>query len=128
MVRRGITYGPEFAPGESPYGQSVPDTQDRGLLFINYQSSIARTFEFVQTLWANRDDFQKPGDGKDPIISQDVDSRSFGLPPGHTLDFAPWVITTGGAYLVSPSLSGLAVICEPIEPITTTEPIPGAPA
>lgn len=47
MVRRGITYGPEFTPGESPYGQVVPDTQDRGLLFINYQSSIVRTFEFV---------------------------------------------------------------------------------
>lgn len=114
MVRRGITYGPEFAPGESPYGQIVPDTQDRGLLFINYQSSIARTFEFVQTKWANREDFQQPGDGRDPIISQDVDQRPFNLPPGHAMSFAPWVITTGGAYLVSPSLSGLAELSQPV--------------
>lgn len=111
MVRRGITYGPEFAPGETPYGDVVPDNQDRGLLFINYQASIARTFEFVQTRWANREDFQKPGDGKDPIISQDTQTRSFNLPPHGQLNFERWVFTTGGAYLVSPSLTGLAQLC-----------------
>lgn len=107
MVRRGITYGPEFAPGESPYGETVPDTQDRGLLFVNYQASISRTFEFVQTRWANRDDFQQPGDGKDPIISNDTRDGAFAIPPGRTLTFARWVTTTGGAYLFAPSLKGL---------------------
>ena len=111
MVRRGITYGPEFSPGETPYGEVVPDNQDRGLLFVNYQASIARTFEFVQTRWANREDFQKPGDGKDPIISQDVQIRPFNLPPHPQLNFERWVFTTGGAYLVSPSLTGLAQLC-----------------
>lgn len=111
MVRRGITYGPEFAPGETSYGETVPDTQDRGLLFLNYQASIARTFEFVQTRWANRDDFQKPGDGKDPIISQDTQTRPFNLPPHGQLNFERWVFTTGGAYLVSLSLTSLAQLC-----------------
>lgn len=54
---------PNFQTGETPYGQTVPDTQDRGLLFVAFQSSIARAFGFVQTKSANRDDFQRPSDG-----------------------------------------------------------------
>jgi deferrochelatase/peroxidase EfeB len=118
MVRRGITYGPDFQEGEAPYGQSVPQDQDRGLLFINYQASIARTFEFVQTVWANREDFQHPGDGQDPMISQNTASRPFNLPPHGQLNFDQWVTTTGGAYLVSLSLTGLAALAnvEPSQP------------
>jgi Dyp-type peroxidase family len=112
MLRRGITYGPEFAPGETPYGEIVPDTQDRGLLFVNYQASISRTFEFVQTRWANRDDFQQAGDGKDPIISQDTPDGAFSLPPDRSLTFARWVTTTGGAYLFSPALSALVQLSQ----------------
>ena len=33
MLRRGITYGSEFQQGETPYGETVPSQQDRGLLF-----------------------------------------------------------------------------------------------
>ena len=45
-VAADATYAPdEFSPGETPYGQTIPDTQDRGLLFVNYQASISRTFE-----------------------------------------------------------------------------------
>ena len=108
MVRRGITYGPEVGPGEPVYGGgTVPDNQDRGLLFLGFQSSIARGFEFVQSRWSNRDDFQQPGDGQDPITAQDRDQRPFNIPGHGQLSFAPWVFTTGGAYLVSLSVSGL---------------------
>lgn len=112
MLRRGIIYGPEFTPGETPYGEVVPDAQDRGLLFVNYQASISRTFEFVQTRWANRDDFQQAGDGKDPIISQDTPDGAFSIPPGRSLTFARWVTTTGGAYLFSPALSALVELSQ----------------
>lgn len=112
MLRRGIPYGPDFTAGEAPYGQEVPDTQDRGLLFVNYQASINRTFEFVQTRWANRDDFQQPGDGKDPIISQDTADGTFALPPDRTPTFARWVTTTGGAYAFAPSLAGLTELSQ----------------
>lgn len=112
MVRRGIPYGPEFDPAEPAYGQTVPDAQDRGLLFVNYQASIARIFEFVQAHWANRDDFQKVGDGKDPIISQDAPSGVF-LVPGHgQVSFARWVTTVGGGYFFAPSLSGLTALTQ----------------
>lgn len=107
MLRRGITYGPEFQQGETPYGETVPVEQDRGLLFISFQSSISRAFEFVQARWMNAPDFQKAGDGQDAISSQNSETRPFLLPSDKHLSFAPWVITTGGAYFFSPSLSGL---------------------
>ncbi len=49
MIRRGIVYGHEFQESEPPHPctGAVPDDQDRGLLFVCYQSSIARGFEFV---------------------------------------------------------------------------------
>ncbi|MCW2785550.1 MAG: hypothetical protein JWP74_2067 [Marmoricola sp.] len=110
LVRRGIAYGPEFTPGEPAYGQTVPDNQDRGLLFINYQASIARFFEFVQSHWANREDFQQPGDGKDPIISQDTPDGPFNVPGHGQVNFARWVTTVGGGYFFAPSLSGLRTL------------------
>lgn len=111
ILRRGVPYGPDFAPGEAAYGQGpVPDNQDRGLLFLCYQSSIARGFEFVQSQWANQDNFPLNEDGRDPIISQDVADPKFTLPRDPEalhLTLARWVITTGGEYFFSPSISGL---------------------
>jgi Dyp-type peroxidase family len=108
ILRRGVPYGPEFQPGEPPYpgGPSVPDDQDRGLLFVCYQSSLARGFEFIQSQWANRQDFPQPNDGRDPIIAQDVATRELTAPNIH-LSMARWVQTTGGAYFFSPSLSAI---------------------
>lgn len=109
MLRRGIPYGPEFQPTEQPYGQGpVGDDRDRGLLFICYQSSLARSFNFVQQSWANTGDFPQAADGEDPIISQALAQREFNLPPqGTHLLMARWVFTTGGEYFFSPSLSAL---------------------
>lgn len=112
MLRRGPPYGLEFQEGESPYGGTVPDTQDRGLLFICYQASIERTFEFVQARWANAPNFPQTGDGQDPIAAQS-DQRPFQLPPDKHISFAPWVTTTGGGYFFSPSFSGLRLLISP---------------
>ena len=58
MLRRGNPYGPEFQPTEPPYAQGpVGDDRDRGLLFLCYQSSLARGFMFVQQSWDNTSDF-----------------------------------------------------------------------
>jgi Dyp-type peroxidase family len=119
IARHGIPYGPEFQPGEPPYpgGPAVPDTQDRGLLFICYQASIARGFEFVQAAWANTPAFPRDGDGRDPIISQDVDPREFNLTPQNVhLTMRPWVITTGGEYFFAPSLTALRETLSPRSP------------
>jgi Dyp-type peroxidase family len=111
ILRRGVPYGPEFSPGEAAYGQGlVPDNQDRGLLFLCYQASIARGFEFVQSQWANQDGFPQAEDGRDPIISQDVAEPKFTLPRDPEalhLTLSRWVITTGGEYFLSPSIAAL---------------------
>lgn len=109
ILRRGIPYGPELTPGEPAYGgETIPDEQDRGLLFLCYQASIARGFAFQQQSWANAQDFPQAADGQDPIISQTVDQRTFNLPPQSAhLMMARWVFTTGGEYFFSPSISAL---------------------
>jgi Dyp-type peroxidase family len=112
ILRRGIPYGPELAPGELPYtpGAPVPPDHDRGLIFVCYQSSIARQFEFVQSKWANEPDFPQQGDGSDSIISQNDPAGEFNLPPHGNLKLARWVTTTGGGYFFSPSIEALKTL------------------
>jgi Dyp-type peroxidase family len=112
ILRRGIPYGPEFQPGEAPYGGGpVGDDRDRGLLFLCYQSSIQRGFAFIQQVWANAHDFPAAGDGQDPIIAQAVATPDFNLPPkGIHLVTSRWVTTTGGEYFFSPSISALKAL------------------
>jgi Dyp-type peroxidase family len=110
ILRRGIPYGPEVQPGEPPYpgAGAVPDNQDRGLVFLCYQASITRGFEFIQAQWANQPNFPQQEDGRDPIISQDVPEREFNLPPQNPhLLMQRWVQTTGGEYFFAPSISAL---------------------
>jgi Dyp-type peroxidase family len=112
ILRRGIPYGPEFQSSEGPYPGSgnPPDDQDRGLLFACYQSSIERGFEFIQTQWANKEGFPQAGDGSDAIISQDKAQPTLSIPPDHHLTLQRWVITTGGEYFLSPSISALRML------------------
>ena len=67
MMRRGISFGPELTHAEALSGHT---TQQRGLLFLCYVSSIARQFEFVQQAWVDAPDFTQVGSGVDPIIGQ----------------------------------------------------------
>jgi deferrochelatase/peroxidase EfeB len=95
-------------------GPNVSAEQDRGLIFVCFQSSIARGFEFVQQSWANQEDFPQAADGRDPIISQDVDPRDFNLTPQNVhLAIARWVTTTGGEYFFLPSLEAIRQIGTP---------------
>jgi Dyp-type peroxidase family len=113
ILRRGIPYGPELSVQEPPYPGSgqVPDTQDRGLLFVCYQSSIERGFEFIQSRWVNDPDFPQADDGTDPIISQNQSSPSIVIPPGNAhLGLVRWVTTTGGGYFFAPSISAVQLL------------------
>lgn len=115
ILRRGISYGPEFIESESPYPPSggPPADQDRGLLFLCYQASIAEQFEHIQGQWANKEEFPQPGDGRDPITSQDTPEPTFRIPPSTDhLVLQRWVITTGGEYFFAPSKSALRSISQ----------------
>jgi deferrochelatase/peroxidase EfeB len=73
IIRAGIPFGPEVEPGETTTRHS------RGLMFVCYQTSVERQFEFIQRSYSNDPDFvggkTRPGGGSvrpgfDPIIGQ----------------------------------------------------------
>ena len=108
ILRRGIPYGESFREG-APAGSAAGAGADRGLLFLGYQASFERQFEFVTSQWLNKPDHPERGDGHDPILSQAVRTKQFTLPgggPAH-LTMQRFVFTTGGAYLFQPSITAL---------------------
>lgn len=110
IARRAISYGPlSLTP---PAGEPV------GLLFLCAQSSIRRQFEFMQSAWANNDDFLRPGTGIDAVIGQAPAgeitipqkwSEKYGSHDANVLTykFSQWVTMQGGEYFFTPSLSFL---------------------
>jgi Dyp-type peroxidase family len=74
IIRAGIPFGPEVMPGETMTKHS------RGLMFVCYQTSIERQFEYIQKNYANDPHFvsakERPSGGGvvtpgfDPIIGQ----------------------------------------------------------
>ena len=116
MLRRGVPFGLPYPPSED--GQT-PDSGDRGLLFLSYQTSIVRQFEFVIQNWVNNPAFKDGGAGHDPILGQNAAdpgrARTFQVPKadGSAQTVAvtgEWVIPTGGGYFFAPSLSALDVL------------------
>jgi Dyp-type peroxidase family len=120
IIRQGIAFGPEVAPGETVTRHS------RGLMFVCYQTSIERQFEYIQRQ-ANDPGFvrgkQRPGGGAvipgfDPIIGQaerngvrEMDEPYPNYPAGNrrtTLEIPKqFVELTAAAYFFMPSLTAL---------------------
>ena len=114
ILRRGIPYGKSFRKGASDGSPQGADA-DRGLLFLGYQASLERQFEFVTSQWFNKTDHPEGGDGHDPVISQITQRKRFRLPGGRPahLTMQPFIFTTGGAYLFQPSISALRMLSSP---------------
>lgn len=124
IIRAGIPFGPEVAPGETT------TAQNRGLMFVCYQTSIERQFEFIQKNYANNPDFvdgkRRPGGGAvrpgfDPIIGQaagngprEMDEPFPNYPGGNrrtTLDMPnQFVKLTAAAYFFMPSITALRTV------------------
>jgi Dyp-type peroxidase family len=125
IIRAGIPYGPEVGPDET-----TATVRSRGLMFVCYQTSIEKQFEFIQSAYANDVRFvgnkTRPSDrgeapvrpGFDPIIGQanvrgprSMDEPVSNYPTGNTpsiLDMPnPWVVLTAAAYLFVPSITAL---------------------
>ncbi|KAJ6480082.1 dye-decolorizing peroxidase precursor [Mycena vulgaris] len=129
IIRSSIPYGPEVTAAEAA---SSTTTVDRGLAFVSYQSSVFNGFTFLQSIWINNVGFifgkVDPTIGVDPIIGSlgggpknisGLDPR-FGV-PDRSVDFLDdpehdvvlprdFVVSRGGEYFFSPSLSGLGSI------------------
>jgi Dyp-type peroxidase family len=124
IIRAGIPFGPEVQPGETTTRHS------RGLMFVCYQTSIERQFEFIQRNYANNPDFvrgkMRPGGGAvspgfDPIIGQapgggarEMEEPFSNYPSGNrrtTLEMPrQFVVLTAAAYFFMPSISALRTV------------------
>jgi Dyp-type peroxidase family len=125
ILRAGITFGPELASGETTTSHS------RGLMFVCYQTSIERQFEYIQCHYANNPGFVsgkvRPDSGApvtpgfDPIIGQAADEGAREMdepypnyPAGNrrtTLELPrQLVVLTAAAYFFMPSISALRTV------------------
>ena len=136
VIRRGVFYG-EPLPANAPLDG---DDTGRGIIFVAYNASLERQFEFVQQQWMNfGNDFQL-GNDKDPLIgSRDgplglpgpkndkltIQGEPGGAAPWLTNDLPTFVVTRGGDYFFTPSLSGcrfLAAAEGELEPLAYADP------
>jgi Dyp-type peroxidase family len=125
ILRRGIPYG-------APWKEGEPDDGQRGMLFVAYQSDIARQFEYVWTRWLNGADHPTAGAGRDGLTGQSVQpDRATPVPmwssrslrpvsvesPTHGRVSVPialpvFVTPQSSGYFFAPSISGLCVLAE----------------
>jgi len=63
MIRRGMPYGPPL-----PDGAIEDDGEQRGLIFVSFQASIARQFEGVQGPWLDDGNIFGLGHDKDFLL------------------------------------------------------------
>ncbi|KAF7315332.1 Dye-decolorizing peroxidase [Mycena indigotica] len=124
IIRSSIPYGGEVTSAETA---SAKTANDRGLAFVAYQSNIFNGFVFLQSIWINNVGFPfgkvDPTVGVDPIIGtlSGGPKNISGLDPAvfylNQTDVAhdvvipqDYVVSRGGEYFFSPSLSGLSHI------------------
>jgi hypothetical protein len=110
MLRRGIPFGPLYddKPGE-----------ERGLLFLAYQTSFAEQFQSLNRDWINSPTAPELGsEGFDLLIGQDPGGGARSAPvtdaqSGREATItspSPFVVCTGGGFFFSPSVSFLRSI------------------
>ncbi|KAG4442509.1 hypothetical protein IFR05_002009 [Cadophora sp. M221] len=123
IIRRGIQYGPEVTDEEEATSTSSTDPKlERGLLFACYQSNLLNGFSFIQRFWANNTGFpfnkaDSLNSGFDPIIgaahfnkpepSRDMNGFDANDETKRLSLADDWVISKGGEYFFSPSISAL---------------------
>jgi Dyp-type peroxidase family len=115
LLRRGMSYGEPL-----PDGALEGDGAERGLMFVSYQVSIERQFEFIQKQWLGDGNVFGLGDDRDPIVAGAAPGAAAQMVvqgPGSPMfltELPRFVTTRGGDYFLVPGRAGLAAIasCE----------------
>jgi Dyp-type peroxidase family len=112
ILRRGMSYGAEL-----PQEATEPDGDERGLMFVCYQASIERQFEFIQQQWVCDGNVFGLGNDRDPIIAGPPPADGGGTemliqgnPPAFLSALPRFVTTRGGDYFLLPGRSGLEAL------------------
>jgi Dyp-type peroxidase family len=108
IIRRGMPYGPELAPGSTE-----DDHQERGLVFACFNASISRQFESIQRQWLNDGNSFHLGGDTDFILGAPSGKMTIqGDPPFFLAPQGPFVTLRGGEYLFAPGMTALAAIAD----------------
>jgi Dyp-type peroxidase family len=113
ITRRGLPYG-RFAPE----GESVSDTEERGVIFMALNASLSRQFEFVQQQWIQYGNDARLGNEKDTLMGNHGGQGRFVVqgdasptnPPFVCSDLPDFVELRGGDYFFLPSITALGMI------------------
>ncbi|MFM6779710.1 MAG: hypothetical protein ACKPKU_01030, partial [Dolichospermum sp.] len=74
IARRAVSYGVDYQslPDGKKWGQKGfdPPIIGSGLFFLCFQADISNQFNFMQSAWANANNFVQVNVGVDPIIGQ----------------------------------------------------------
>jgi Dyp-type peroxidase family len=128
IVRRGMSYGP-------PYDKKQPTPDERGLVFMAYNASIAGQFEVIQRWISGGNSTGVFSDQSDPLLGvpQQGDRRMFRFQHGGSVmrielegpGGRPFVQVEWGAYLFVPSIPALKQLSEatpaPAPPLWSAE-------
>jgi Dyp-type peroxidase family len=103
IIRRGMPYGPSF---------DLDPEADRGLMFVCYQASISRQFEFIQAHWLNDGDSFGIGSECDPLANPDAGGKMTiqGRRPTFLASLPSFVATRGGDYFFAPGIAALQAL------------------
>lgn len=110
IIRRGLPYGAEYRGGRGDRG-------GRGVIFMAFNSSIARQFEFLQSQWINSGEFLGLDKrDRDALLGKKDDiNAKFTVPGAETpfvYDLQRFVTERGGEYFFYPGLTALRKISE----------------
>jgi deferrochelatase/peroxidase EfeB len=101
ILRRGRKYGPPIAD------PMKDDGVDRGLLFICFNTDIARQFEFVQQTWMLNQNFGTLFDETDPLVGPKGRFTIPHDPLRRIVDVETFIRMKGGEYFFLPSIPAL---------------------